>query len=50
MYWECGWPLGIADEDTSNMIDIDEAGFKLDSTDRSYGKVAREFQANLRGK
>jgi hypothetical protein len=29
MYWECSWPLGIADEDTSNMIDIDEAGKRV---------------------
>ena len=50
LYWERGYPLRIADEETSNMIDIDEAGFKLESRDRSYGKVIREFRVNLRGK
>jgi hypothetical protein len=35
---------------TDEMIDIDEAKFKLESSDRSFGKVAREFRANIRGK
>ena len=49
-YWECAYPVGIADEQTSDMIDIDEARFKLESADRKYAKVAREFRANVRGK
>jgi hypothetical protein len=32
------------------MIDIDEARFKLESADRKYAKVVREFCANVRGK
>ena len=49
MYWEHPYPLGVAGESTTTIIDIDEARFKLESTDRSYGKVAREFRCNLRG-
>jgi len=49
MYWERLYPLGIAGEQTSDVIDIDEARFKLESADRSYGKVAREFRCSLRG-
>ena len=49
MYWESPYPLGIAGEDTDNIIDIDEARFKLESADRDYGKVAREYRCNLRG-
>eukprot|EP00956_Cyclotella_meneghiniana_P016421 scaffold25924_cov69-Cyclotella_meneghiniana.AAC.4 len=49
MYWERNYPLGIASERTDDMIDIDEAGFKLKSGDRSFGKVVREFRCNIRG-
>ncbi|KAL7451696.1 hypothetical protein ACHAWC_003509 [Mediolabrus comicus] len=49
MYWESPYPLGIAGEDTDDIIDIDEARFNLESADRTYGKVAREFRCNLRG-
>jgi len=47
MYWERNYPLGIASERTNDMIDIDEAGFQLESGDRSFGKVAREFRCNI---
>lgn len=49
MYWERQYPLGVAGETTADIIDIDEARFKLESGDRSYGKVAREFRCNLKG-
>jgi hypothetical protein len=49
-YWEDAYPNGVAGEMTDEMIDIDEARFKLESADRKYGKVAREFRCNLRGK
>ena len=49
LYWESGYPLGIANEQTEDMIDIDEARFKLESADRSFGKVSREFRCNLKG-
>ncbi|KAK1735686.1 hypothetical protein QTG54_013849 [Skeletonema marinoi] len=50
MYWEYPYPLGVAGEKTADIIDIDEARFKLESADRSYGKVAREFRCNLKGR
>lgn len=50
MYWESAFPSGVADLSTTDIIDIDEARFKLESADRSYGKVAREFRCNIRGK
>jgi hypothetical protein len=46
-YWGMAYPDGIAGEQTADMIDIDEAQFKLESADRSYAKVAREFRANI---
>lgn len=49
MYWEYQYPHGVAGERTDDIIDIDEARFKLESADRSYGKVAREFRCNVRG-
>ena len=49
-YWECDYPAGIADQETSDVIDIDEARYKLESADRAFAKVAREFRANVRGK
>lgn len=49
-YWGMVYPDGIAGEQTADMIDIDEARFKLESADRSFAKVAREFRANIRGK
>ena len=50
IYWEYLYPLGVAGETTADIIDIDEARFKLESADRSYGKVAREFRCNLKGR
>jgi hypothetical protein len=44
------YPNSVAGEMTYEMIDIDEARFELESADRKYGKVAREFRCNLRGK
>lgn len=49
LYWERAYPLGIADQSTSRIIEIDEPRFTLESADRKFGKVAREFRCNLRG-
>jgi hypothetical protein len=48
--WERPYPLGVADQSTSKMVDIDETRFKLESVDRKFGKCAREFRCNIRGK
>jgi hypothetical protein len=34
MYWESAFPSGVADLSTADIIDIDEARFKLESADR----------------
>ena len=38
VYWREAYPVGISDQDTACMIDIDEAGFKLESKDRKRGE------------
>ena len=38
-YWGQPYPQGVNDQDTACMIDIDEAGFKIESKDRKRGKV-----------
>jgi len=37
-YWGTAYPAGVNDQDTSCMIDIDKAGFKLESKDRRRKK------------
>jgi hypothetical protein len=49
MYWESNYPSGIANVSTDDVIDIDEAKFKLESADRGFAKVAREFRGNIKG-
>ena len=49
-YWNHGYPEGVAGLSTENMIDIDEAKFKLESQNRKRGKVMRDRRVNTRGK
>jgi hypothetical protein len=49
-YWGQPYPHGVNDQDTACMIDIDEAGFKLESKDRNRGKVPKHKRANVQGK
>jgi hypothetical protein len=49
-YWGQPYPHGVNDQETSQMIDIDEAGFKLESKDRKRGKVTKQKRANAPGK
>ena len=48
-YWQMQYPYGIRGENINNMIDIDEAGFKLQSQDRKRGKAKRTKRCNSRG-
>ena len=48
-YWEEDYPVGVADQDTSSMIDIDKAGFKLESQDRKQGKATKQKRVDARG-
>lgn len=49
MYWNNPYPMGIHGEDTDLIIDIDEAGYKLESQDRRRGKVTRERRCDSQG-
>ena len=49
-YWEELYPAGVNDQAIAAMIDIDEAGFKLESQDRKRGKVTKQRRADARGK
>jgi len=49
MYFHNNYPLGIADINTDDMIDSDEAGFFLESTNRGYGKTVRGDRCDEEG-
>jgi len=49
-YWGEPFPAGVNDQDTASMIDIDEAGFKIDDQDRKRGKVTKQRRVNSKGK
>ena len=49
-YWTQSYPNGINDQSTADMIDIDEARFKLESQNRNRGKVMRHRRCDARGK
>ena len=49
-YWGMAYPAGINDQDTSCMIDIDEAGFRLESKDRKRGKSKKQQRVDAKGK
>jgi hypothetical protein len=48
-YWSQAFPDGVAGESTRDLIDIDESGYRLNSQNRSFGKVSREKRYNARG-
>jgi hypothetical protein len=41
---------GVAGESTRDVIDLDEAQFKLETQDRKYGKVSRQSRCDAKGK
>ena len=49
-YWQRNYPLGVNDQNTYSMIDIDEAKFKLESQNRGRGKAKRHRRVDTRGK
>jgi len=49
LYWTAPPPLGMAGVDTSDIIDIDEAGFKLEYTNRSFGKTVSALRCTQTG-
>ena len=48
-YWAEDYPVGMNDQDTSSVICIDEAGFKLESQDRHRGKATKQRRVDARG-
>ena len=48
-FWTEPWPYGIADVDPADMIDIDEAGFFLQTANRSYGKAYTDVRVQQPG-
>ncbi|KAL7525591.1 hypothetical protein ACHAWF_001430, partial [Thalassiosira exigua] len=44
------YPSGVNDQNTAEMIDIDDAGFGLQNQDRRYGKVPKNYRADAKGK
>lgn len=48
-YWLLPPPLGVAGIDTADMIDIDEAGFKLEHSNRKHGKTVSALRCTGEG-
>jgi hypothetical protein len=48
--WSQAFPDGVAGESTCDLTDIDESGYRLNSHNRSFGKVTREKCCNSCGK
>ena len=49
MYFNCNYPLGIADIQTDDIIDSNEAGFFLESSNRGFGKTIRGDRCDEEG-
>ena len=43
MYWEEDYPNGVADVNVVNLLDLDEMGLFLKSTNRKFGKMLRRL-------
>ena len=44
------YPNGIADVEVDDLIDIDEMGLVLESSNRKFGKTVRGLRADQKGK
>jgi hypothetical protein len=49
-YWSHAFPDGVDGVSTRDVIDLDESGYKLDTQNRSFGKVTRDKRCDARGK
>ena len=49
LYWTQPPPLGVAGVPRQNMIDIDEAGFKLEHSNRKFGKTPTALRCSQEG-
>lgn len=46
MYWEYQFPHGMVGIDRRDLLDIDEAEFKVEHSNKKIGKVVRELQCD----
>lgn len=49
MFWDWGYPFGRADVSTRDMIDMDEAGFKIEASNPNFGKAASFERCHIEG-
>jgi hypothetical protein len=49
VFWNHNYPFGRADVRTQDIIDVDEAGFKIESTNPSFGKTVSWSRCYLEG-
>ena len=49
LYWSEPPPVGVAGVETRDMIDLDEAGYKLEHQNRSFGKCVTALRVDQRG-
>ena len=49
VFWNHNYPFSQADVRTQDIIDIDEVGFKIESTNPSFGKTVLWLRCYLKG-
>ncbi len=49
MFWDLNYPHGRADVSTRDMIDMDQAGMKIEATNPHYGKVVLWERCHIDG-
>lgn len=49
MYFHSNYPMGIADINTHDLIDIDECGIELDHSNRKFGKTRTNSRCDAAG-
>jgi len=49
MYWSMGEPFGVVGVNIADVLDLDEMGLFLDSTNWKYGKTVRGMRADHKG-
>lgn len=49
MYWEFEYPYGMVGVDTRDILDLDECGIMVETTNRNFGKVASILRCDDNG-
>ncbi len=50
MYWNAAFPDEVSGESQRDVIDIGKSNYKLESQNRTFGKVTRKRHCDARGK